>query len=75
MLEMILEKILSNRLWDLKLSFCKRYCYISGESLRYKICYRGRKKIYSLVSGPKGFDDDIWLSQKEYLSRLSKNHI
>lgn len=74
-MEMILEKILLNRLWDLKLSLHKRFCYISGENLRFKICYRGRKKIYSLVSGPNGFDDDIWLSQKEYLSKLSKNQI
>jgi hypothetical protein len=75
MLEMTLEKILNNRLWDLRLSFIKRYCYITGDSLWLKLAYRGRKKIYSLAYGPYSINDDMWLSQKEYLYRLSKNQI
>jgi hypothetical protein len=72
---MILEKILSNRVWDLRLSFINRCCYISGDKLWLKLAYRGRKKIHSLAYGPQSLNDDVWLGQKEYLYRLSKNHI
>lgn len=75
MLEMTLEKILNNRFWDLRLSLVKRYCYITGDNLWLKLAYRGRKKIYSLAYGSYSINDDMWLSQKEYLYRLSKNQI
>jgi hypothetical protein len=75
MLEMIHKNILGGRFWVLRLSIMKRHCYISGDTLWLKLGYRGRKKIYSLAHGPYSINDDIWLSQKEYLSRLSKNHI
>lgn len=75
MLEMIHKNILGGRFWGLRLSLMKRYCYISGDTLWLKLAYRGRKKIYSLAYGPYSINDDIWLSQKEYLYRLSKNEI
>lgn len=75
MLEMIPDRILLRRFWELRFSYRKRYCYISGENIWFKLAYRGRKKIYSLAHGPYSINDDIWLSQKEYLYRLSKNEI
>ena len=71
MLEMIL-KILKNRYWNLKFSFIKRYCYITGDIIWLDLAYRGRKKIYTITHGSYALNDDIWLSKKEYLYRLSK---
>ena len=74
MLEMI-PKILSGRHWSLRLSLCRRYCYLSGDSLWLKLSYRGRKQIYAMAYGPYLLNDDIWLSQNEYLYRFSKNQL
>lgn len=66
-------KFIQNRDWKLRLSFLKRKCYISGENLRFKYCYFGRKKIRDLF-GNKYINDDIWISQTEYL-KIIKNMV
>ena len=74
MLAMI-HKILKDRNWKLAFSWSNRHCYISGENLWFKLSYRGRKQIYSIIAGRYSINDDIWLSQSEYLYRLSRNQI
>jgi hypothetical protein len=71
----MLSKLLKNRLWKRKISFLNRRCYITGESLFLKICYRGRKYISSVINGHKPDIDDLWLSQKEFLKKCSSDQI
>ena len=73
---MAIDSLLSNRLWQLHFSFLKRNCYISGVPLKFQWAYRGRKKLwYPVLYGDKAINDDLWLSQKEYLYLLSKGKI
>lgn len=68
-----MNNVLKNRYWVLKFSFFSRRCYISGDILRFQWCYRGRKKVwYPIVGGGNYLNDDIWISQNEYLTLLSK---
>lgn len=67
----MISEITHNREWRLKYSFLNRKCYFSGQSLRLCMCYLGRKKIHNIISKHDN-NDDIWISQKEYLN-LIKN--
>ena len=65
----IISEILFDREWKLKYSFLNRKCYFSGKSLQFQPCYIGRKKIRSVLS-KRYENDDIWISQKEYLNMI-----
>ena len=58
-----------DREWILKYSFLNRKCYFTGQSLRFQPCYVGRKKIRSILS-KRYQNDDIWISQNEYLNMI-----
>jgi hypothetical protein len=62
-------KLIKNRDWKLRFSLLKRCCYLSGENLTLKYCYVGRKPIKDIF-GNKYLNDDIWISQREYLKML-----
>jgi hypothetical protein len=62
-------KFIQNRDWKLRLSLRNRQCYLSGENLRFKYCYFGRKQIRDLF-GNRYVNDDIWISQNEYLKMI-----
>ncbi len=66
---------LKNRNWSLRFSFSSRVCYISGRPLKYCLAYRGRKQISGLLTLNKKFNDDIWISQAEYLKLLSSSKV
>jgi hypothetical protein len=66
---------LKNRFWELKLSISKRICYLSGENIRFKFAYRGRKPIKSILYGNTTVYDDIWISQKSYVDLILSNKI
>jgi hypothetical protein len=70
----MISKIVQDREWKLKLSFLDRKCYFSGQSLRFQPCYLGRKKIRSLLS-KRYQNDDIWISQKEYLNMIENGMV
>lgn len=73
---LVLGNLTKNRIWKLHFSFLKRYCYITGKSLRFKWAYRGRKKVrYPVLFGGDYLYDDIWLSSQEYLNLLSKGKV
>jgi hypothetical protein len=63
------------REWSLNLSFKRRLCYISGENLWFKIAYRGRKKVWSIIDNGRSINDDIWISQKEYFNMIRKGKL
>jgi hypothetical protein len=65
----MISEITYDREWTLKYSLFNRKCYFSGQSLRFQPCYVGRKKIRSLLS-KRYQNDDIWISQKEYLNMI-----
>lgn len=67
--------VLDNREWSLQLSFYKRFCYLSGQSLWFKLAYRGRKKIWSVVDNGRQINDDLWLSDIEYLNMIRRGNI
>jgi|APGre2960657373_1045057.scaffolds.fasta_scaffold54397_2 hypothetical protein len=67
--------ILDNREWSLQLSFNKRCCYLSGKNLWFKLAYRGRKKIWSIIDNGRQMNDDIWLSDIEYHNMIRKGNI
>ena len=69
---LMISKIVQDREWKLKLSFLDRKCYFSGESLKYKLCYVGTKKIHNIVNN-KYTNDSIYITQKEYFKILKKN--
>ena len=69
---LMISKIVQDREWKLKLSFLDRKCYFSGESLKYKLCYVGTKKIHNIVNN-KYTNDTIYITQKEYLKILKNN--
>ena len=71
---LMISKIIQDREWKLKLSFLDRKCYFSGESLKYKLCYVGTKKIHNIVNN-KYTNDTIYITQKEYFKILKKNLI
>lgn len=71
----MIEKILKHRHWTLHFSFLNRRCYISGNSIKWTWSYRGRKKVFNPILSKYYFNDDLWLSQKEYLNLLSKGTI
>ena len=66
---------LRNREWSLRLSLRKRKCYITGESLFLKLCYRGRKTVVYFLNNNKPMFDDVWLSRKQFLNRYSRNEL
>jgi hypothetical protein len=68
----MISKIIQDREWKLKLSFLDRKCYFSGESLKYKLCYVGTKKIHNIVNN-QYTNDSIYITQKEYFKILKKN--
>ncbi len=68
----MISEIIQNREWKLKLSFLDRKCYFSGESLKYKLCYVGTKKIHNIVNN-NYTKDNIFITQKEYFKILKKN--
>ena len=70
----MISEILYDREWILKYSLFNRKCYFSGQSLRFKPCYVGRKKIRSLLS-KRYQNDDIWISQKEYLNMIENGMV
>ena len=63
--------IVKNREWTLRYCLFDRKCYFTGESLRFKPCYLGRKKIKNIVN-PNYENDDIWISKKEYINMIKK---
>jgi hypothetical protein len=63
------------REWSLNLSLKRRLCYVSGENLWFKIAYRGRKKIWSIIDNGRSINDDIWISQKEYFNMIRKGKL
>lgn len=68
-----MKNIFNNRYWVLRFSFCKRRCYLSGKSLKFRWAYRGRRKVwYPVMGGGNYLNDDIWLNKNEYLTLLSK---
>ena len=69
---LMISKIVQDREWKLKLSFLDRKCYFSGESLKYKLCYVGTKKIHNIVNN-QYTNDSIYITQKEYFKILKKN--
>ena len=71
----MIPEILKNRYWDLRFSFIKRHCYITGNNIWSELAYRGRKKIYTITQGLYALNDDIWLCKKEYLYRLSNDQL
>lgn len=71
-----IDNLLKNRHWQLHFSFFKRRCYLTGVSLKFNWAYRGRRKVwYPILGGGNVLNDDIWLSQKEYLYLLSKGKV
>jgi len=64
-----------NRLWQLKFSFAKRYCYVTGENLQFKLAYRGRRQITNIVCPSQIINDDIWISQSQYLIFLKNTSV
>lgn len=61
----MISEIVQDREWKLKLSFLDRKCYFSGESLKYKLCYVGTKKIHNIVNSKytnrrNGLSDSCW---------------
>lgn len=71
----MIEKFLKNRHWTFHFSFYDRRCYLSGNSIKWCWAYRGRKKIFNPILSKYYLNDDLWLSQKEYLKLLSKGAI
>ena len=67
-------EIIYDREWQLKYSLLNRKCYFSGQPLRFQPCYVGRKKIRSLLS-KRYQNDDIWISQKEYLNMIENGMV
>jgi hypothetical protein len=65
----MISEITYDREWILKYSFLNRKCYFTGQSLRFQPCYVGRKKIRSILS-KRYQNDDIWISQNEYLNMI-----
>ena len=65
----MISEIIYDREWTLKYCLFNRKCYFSGQSLQFQPCYVGRKKIRSLLS-KRYQNDDIWISQKEYLNMI-----
>lgn len=63
-------KILRGRQWNLKFSILNRSCYLSGQNLKFTWCYRGRKKIFFPLIGYYYHNDDIWVSQSQYLKLI-----
>jgi hypothetical protein len=70
----MISEITYDREWTLKYCLFNRKCYFSGQSLRFQPCYVGRKKIRSLLS-KRYQNDDIWISQKEYLNMLENGMV
>lgn len=70
----MISEIIYDREWILKYSLFNRKCYFSGQSLRFQPCYVGRKKIRSLLS-KRYQNDDIWISQKEYLNMIENGMV
>ena len=70
----MISEIIYEREWMLKYSLFNRKCYFSGQSLRFQPCYVGRKKIRSLLS-KRYQNDDIWISQKEYLNMIENGMV
>lgn len=71
----MMDKFFKYRSWNLYFSFYNRKCYISGDSLKWTWSYRGRKKVFNPILSKYYFNDDLWLSQKEYLKLLSKGEV
>jgi hypothetical protein len=65
----MISEITYDREWILKYSFLNRKCYFTGQSLKFQPCYVGRKKIRSILS-KRYQNDDIWISQNEYLNMI-----
>lgn len=70
----MLSEIIHNRDWKLKYSFLNRKCYFSGKPLRYRFCYLGRKKIHNIIS-KQNDNEDIWITQKEYLNLIQNQMV
>ena len=70
----MISEIIYDREWMLKYSLFNRRCYFSGQSLRFQPCYVGRKKIRSVLS-KRYQNDDIWISQKEYLNMIENGMV
>ena len=70
----MISEIVQGREWKLKLSFLDRKSYFSGESLKYKLCYVGTKKIHNIVNH-NYTNDTIYITQNEYLKILRNNLI
>lgn len=66
---------LKNRVWSLRPSFSKRVCYITGENIQFKMAYRGRKPIRSIMSRNKISYDDIWICSQEYINLILSGKI
>lgn len=71
----MINKILKDRSWSLHFSFLNRKCYISGDTIKFIWAYRGRKKIFNPMLSKYDLNDDIWITQREYLKLLSKGQI
>lgn len=71
----MIRNIFKHRYWTLRFSFYSRKCYISGNNLKWTWSYRGRKKVFNPLLSKYYFNDDLWLSQKEYLKLLSKGAV
>lgn len=70
-----MDKILKDRVWNLHFSFLNRHCYISGQNIKWGWAYRGRKKIFNPFISKYYLNDDIWITQNEYLKLISKGVI
>jgi len=70
----MISEITYDREWTLKYSFLNRKCYFTGQSLRFQPCYVGRKKIRSILS-KRYQNDDIWISQKEYMNMIENGMV
>lgn len=65
----MISDTLYNREWKLKYCFFNRQCYFSGKSLKFQLCYFGRKKIRSILS-KRYENDDIWISKDQYIKMI-----
>lgn len=66
--------ILKDRIWSQKYCLSKRNCYLSGESLKFKRCYLGRKTIKNIANSHYQ-NDDIWISKKQYSDILKQEMV
>ena len=71
----MINKIIKDRTWSLHFSFLNRKCYISGDTIKFIWAYRGRKKIFNPLLSKHYLNDDMWVTQTEYLKLLSKGSI